>query len=77
MSDQSRNVLSFGPFELSIRNRLLTRGSTVLPLGARAMDLLVTLVEQANKVVCLGRTRRRSGQPSRAHFGAAQGAGAG
>jgi DNA-binding winged helix-turn-helix (wHTH) protein len=51
MSDQSGKVLSFGPFELSIGNRLLTNGSKVVPLGARAMDLLIVLVEQANKVV--------------------------
>ena len=51
MSDQSGKVLSFGPFELSIGNRLLTNGATVVPLGARAMDLLIVLVEQANKVV--------------------------
>lgn len=49
MNDQS--ILSFGPYELSIRNRLLTHGSRVVPLGARAMDLLIALVEQANKVV--------------------------
>src|ERR1700733_7865013 len=51
MSDQRGKVLSFGPFELSIGNRLLTNGETVVPLGARAMDLLIVLVEQANKVV--------------------------
>jgi predicted ATPase/DNA-binding winged helix-turn-helix (wHTH) protein len=51
MSDQRGKVLSFGPFELSIGNRLLTNGATVVPLGARAMDLLIVLVEQANKVV--------------------------
>jgi predicted ATPase/DNA-binding winged helix-turn-helix (wHTH) protein len=51
MSDQNRNVLSFGPFELSVRNRLLTNVTRVVPLGARAMDLLIVLVEQANKVV--------------------------
>src|SRR6266566_4887333 len=51
MSDQRGNVLSFGPFELSIGNRLLTNGAKVVPLGARAMDLLIVLVEQANKVV--------------------------
>jgi predicted ATPase len=50
MSDR-RGVLSFGPFELSIVNRLLTNGAKVVPLGARAMDLLIILVEQANKVV--------------------------
>ena len=51
MSDRHGKVLSFGPFELSIGNRLLTNGAKVVPLGARAMDLLIVLVEQANKVV--------------------------
>ena len=51
MSDQNRKVLSFGPFELSIGNRLLTNGTKVVPLGARAMDILIALVEQANQVV--------------------------
>src|SRR6266404_476810 len=51
MSGQHGTVLSFGPFELSIGNRLLTNGAKVVPLGARAMDLLIVLVEQANKVV--------------------------
>src|SRR5467141_3481483 len=51
MSDQHGKVLSFGRFELSIGNRLLTNGAKVVPLGARAMDILFVLVEQANKVV--------------------------
>jgi predicted ATPase/DNA-binding winged helix-turn-helix (wHTH) protein len=51
MSDQRGTVLSFGPFELSIGNRLLTNGAKVVPLGARAIDLLIVLVEQANQVV--------------------------
>jgi predicted ATPase/DNA-binding winged helix-turn-helix (wHTH) protein len=51
MSDQHGKVLSFGPFELSIGNRLLTNGAKVVPLGARAMDLLIVLAEQANKLV--------------------------
>ncbi len=51
MSDQRGKVLSFGPFELSIGNRLLTNGAKVVPLGARAMDLLIVLVEQANELV--------------------------
>src|SRR5882672_1423015 len=51
MSGQNGKVLSFGPFELSIGNRLLTNGTKVVPLGARAMDILIVLVEQANKVV--------------------------
>ena len=51
MSDQHGKVLSFGPFGLSIGNRLLTNGAKVAPIGARAIDLLIVLVEQANKVV--------------------------
>src|SRR5258707_14757079 len=50
MSGQHGTVMSFGPFELSIGNRLLTNGAKVVPLGARAMDLLIVLVEQANVV---------------------------
>ena len=51
MSDQRGKVLSFGPFELSIGKRLLTNGAKAVPLGARAMDLLIILAEQANEVV--------------------------
>ncbi len=51
MSGQHGTVLSFGPFELSIGNMLLANGAKIVPLGARAMDLLIVLVEQANKVV--------------------------
>ncbi len=51
MSGQHETVLSFGPFELSIGRRLLTNGAKVVPLGGRAMDLLIVLVEQANEVV--------------------------
>lgn len=51
MNGQSGQILSFGPFELSTSGRLLTNGATVVPLGARAMDLLIVLVEQPNKIV--------------------------
>jgi predicted ATPase/DNA-binding winged helix-turn-helix (wHTH) protein len=51
MNGQSGKVLSFGPFELSIGSRLLTNGTTIVPLGARAMDLLIVLVEQPNRIV--------------------------
>jgi DNA-binding winged helix-turn-helix (wHTH) protein len=43
MSDENRKVLSFGPFELSISNRILTNGTKAVPLGARAMDILIAL----------------------------------
>ncbi len=51
MSDYRGKVLNFGPFELSIGSRVLTNGAKVVPLGSRAMDLLIVLAEQPNKVV--------------------------
>jgi len=51
MNGQSGQIVSFGSFELSIGGRLLTNGTTIVPLGTRAMDLLIVLVEQSNKTV--------------------------
>jgi predicted ATPase/DNA-binding winged helix-turn-helix (wHTH) protein len=51
MGEENRKVLSFGPFELSIDGRRLTNGSQTVPLGARAMDILISLVEQPSTVV--------------------------
>ncbi|MGA2997500.1 ATP-binding protein [Bradyrhizobium sp.] len=51
MGDENRKVLSFGPFELSIDSRRLTNGTTTVSLGARAMDILISLVEQPGAVV--------------------------
>src|SRR3984957_12069216 len=38
--------LRFGPFELSIGERLLRRDDEVLPLGGRALDILICLAER-------------------------------
>jgi predicted ATPase/DNA-binding winged helix-turn-helix (wHTH) protein len=43
--------LRFGPFELSIRERLLRRDGAVLPLGGRALDLLIYLAERPGEVI--------------------------
>jgi predicted ATPase/DNA-binding winged helix-turn-helix (wHTH) protein len=51
MGDENRKVLSFGPFELSIDSRRLTNGTKTVPLGARAMDILISLAEQPSTVV--------------------------
>jgi predicted ATPase/DNA-binding winged helix-turn-helix (wHTH) protein len=51
MGEESRKVLSFGPFELSIGSRLLRNGTKTVPLGARAMDILISLVEQPGTVI--------------------------
>src|SRR6266403_1415438 len=43
--------LKFGPFELSGRERVLRRDGVVLPLGDRALDILIYLAERPGEVV--------------------------
>ena len=51
MSGENRKLLSFGPFELSIGNRLLTNGTKAVPLGTRAMDILIVSGRTGKPVV--------------------------
>jgi DNA-binding winged helix-turn-helix (wHTH) protein len=51
MTDSLRKNLQFGPFELSSRERVLRRDGVVLPLGARALDLLIYLAERPGEVI--------------------------
>src|ERR1700704_6962433 len=48
--DVHRN-LQFGPFELSSRERVLRRDGVMLPLGGRALDLLIYLAERPGEVI--------------------------
>jgi predicted ATPase/DNA-binding winged helix-turn-helix (wHTH) protein len=43
--------LRFGPFELNVAERSLKRANQVIPLGGRAYDVLIALLEQAGEVV--------------------------
>src|SRR5205085_9913874 len=43
--------LRFGPFELSIGERVLRRDGHVLPLGGRALDMLIYLVDRPGEVI--------------------------
>src|SRR5712672_3472160 len=43
--------LKFGPFELSSRERVLRHDGVVLPLGDRALDILIYLAERPGEVV--------------------------
>ena len=43
--------LRFGPFELSGWERVLRRGNEVLPLGSRALDILIYLAERPGRVI--------------------------
>jgi predicted ATPase/DNA-binding winged helix-turn-helix (wHTH) protein len=48
---ESRDAVSFGPFRLTPHERLLERAGVAVPLGGRALDILIVLVERAGKVV--------------------------
>jgi predicted ATPase/DNA-binding winged helix-turn-helix (wHTH) protein len=43
--------LRFGPFELNVAERSLKKANQVIPLGGRAYDILIALVENAGEVV--------------------------
>jgi predicted ATPase/DNA-binding winged helix-turn-helix (wHTH) protein len=51
MVDGFDGSLSFGVFELSIRGRTLRREGVVLPLGSRALDILIYLAQRPGKVI--------------------------
>jgi DNA-binding winged helix-turn-helix (wHTH) protein len=49
--DDVHGNLQFGPFELSSRERVLRRHGVTLPLGSRALDLLIYLAERPGEVI--------------------------
>jgi DNA-binding winged helix-turn-helix (wHTH) protein len=51
MTDRPRKNLQFGPFELSSMERVLRRDGVALPLGDRALDILIYLAERPGEVV--------------------------
>jgi predicted ATPase/DNA-binding winged helix-turn-helix (wHTH) protein len=50
-SRDTRRVISFGPFRLLPAERLLESAGAPVHLGARALDILITLTERAGEVV--------------------------
>src|ERR1700682_2270287 len=51
VDDDAQGNLQFGPFELSSRERVLRRDGRVLPLGDRALDILVYLADRPGEVI--------------------------
>src|SRR5882724_7496941 len=43
--------LQFGPFELNVGERSLKKANQIIPLGGRAYDILIALLENAGEVV--------------------------
>src|SRR6185503_12188047 len=48
---KSAGTVSFGPFRLVPAERRLEKAGAPVPLGGRALDLLIILVERAGEVV--------------------------
>ena len=48
---QTKDELSFGPFNLVASERLLTKEGVPVELGARALDILIVLISTPNEVV--------------------------
>jgi DNA-binding winged helix-turn-helix (wHTH) protein len=48
---QSKDVLFFGPFSLFAAERLLKKADEPIPLGGRALDILIALAERPGEVV--------------------------
>jgi predicted ATPase/DNA-binding winged helix-turn-helix (wHTH) protein len=48
---EARNAISFGPFSLFVSERLLKKGDEPIPLGDRALDILIALAERPGEVV--------------------------
>jgi predicted ATPase/DNA-binding winged helix-turn-helix (wHTH) protein len=55
-----RGVASFGPFRLHVTERLLEKNGVPVKIGSRALDILVTLLEQAPEVVSKHDLNRRA-----------------
>jgi predicted ATPase/DNA-binding winged helix-turn-helix (wHTH) protein len=53
-------VSSFGPFRLHVTERLLEKNGVPVKIGSRALDILITLLEQAPEVVSQHDLNRRA-----------------
>jgi DNA-binding winged helix-turn-helix (wHTH) protein len=51
VQNQVKDGLSFGPFNLLVDERLLTKDGAPVELGARAFDILLVLLSTPNETV--------------------------
>src|SRR5580693_783961 len=51
IADSVHRNLQFGPFELSSSERVLRREGEALPLGGRALDILIYLADRPGEVI--------------------------
>src|SRR3984885_1209043 len=50
-NSESKDILAFGSFSLFAAERLLKKGNEPIPLGGRALDILIALLERPGEVV--------------------------
>jgi DNA-binding winged helix-turn-helix (wHTH) protein len=50
-ANRRKDVLSFGPFSLTAAERLLKKADEPIPLGGRALDILIVLTQRTGEVV--------------------------
>jgi len=55
----------FDPFELNVTERSLKKADHVIPLGGRAFDILLALVDRAGEVIGKDELMRKHGRTSR------------
>ncbi|CDZ67680.1 Transcriptional regulator, winged helix family [Neorhizobium galegae bv. orientalis] len=51
MNSDERGIAHFGPFTLNIAERSLSKDGSIIPLGARALDILVNLASRSGTIV--------------------------
>src|SRR5260370_17432919 len=50
-SSPSATRVLFGPFDLNVTERSLKKADEIIPLGARAFDILLALIDKAGEIV--------------------------
>jgi predicted ATPase/DNA-binding winged helix-turn-helix (wHTH) protein len=53
-SSPSATRVLFGPFDLNVTERSLKKADEIIPLGARAFDILIALIDKAGEIVSKG-----------------------
>jgi len=53
-SSPSATRVLFGPFDLNVTERTLKKAGEIIPLGARAFDILIALIDKAGEIVSKG-----------------------
>jgi DNA-binding winged helix-turn-helix (wHTH) protein len=59
-TESGETVVAFGPFRLHPARHLLFKGARPVPIGSRALEILITLVDRAGELVTKDRLVTRA-----------------